>query len=558
MEKDISQPVVREKSLLFEGVVDPGSRGSRLDAFLASRPELAEYSRSRVQEWIRGGLALVQGNVVNKPNTKLAVGDMVRLSGQPRQTQALAEKGRLNVLYCDTYLAVLNKPAGLTVHPAPGVERGTLVNYLLHHFPGLEGLDQWRPGIVHRLDKDTSGLMVVALTEPVRLALQRDFSQRNVNKVYLALVHGVPPEHGEINASVGRHPTIKTRMAVVPKGGRDALSHYERLWTDPERNISLLAVKIFTGRTHQIRVHLDYIGHPIAGDTVYGRGIQKKWAGRFPLAARISRRQMLHAAHLHFSHPVLEESMGFSCLPPKDFMRLPLLMRGKCQQVIVVGMPGSGKSYLSGLLEERGIPVFSSDKAVAELYAPGADCWNMLRGRFGERFVPDGTVPVDKNALFKAMVSEPALRREVMDMVHPLVEHRLREFWAAHANRRLAVAEVPLFLEGGWRKKELADVVVCVDMPVIIRRTYLEDKRGVDRDMAAILDSWQWSREDKIAGSDIVVENSGDPDQIREAAGQLLRTLQRQRVQQARVLAERLRHLCSEKNLPFLSRQDAS
>ncbi|MFW5487257.1 MAG: dephospho-CoA kinase [Desulfovibrio sp.] len=542
----------REPSLLYEGVVEEENRGSRLDAFLASRAELQEYSRSRVQEWIRAGFALVQGEVVGKPNHKVNVGDKVCLSGQLKQTRAQAEEGQLDILHHDKDIVVLVKQPGVTVHPAPGVEQGTLVNFLLHRFPELQGMDEWRPGIVHRLDKDTSGLMVVALQEGARQVLQKDFSQRNVNKVYLALVHGVPPERGEIDAPVGRHPSIKTRMAVTPKGGRNALSHYVRLWADSTGQLSLVAVKIFTGRTHQIRVHMDHIGHPIVGDTVYGKGMQKKWALRHPLAARITRRQMLHASYLQFQHPGTGESMRFFSPPPMDFMRLPLLMRPGCQRVAVVGMPGSGKSYLSGLLAAQGVPVFSADKIVAELYAPGADCWKLLRGRFGDRFILHDSDPVDKQGLFKAMVKEPSLRREVMDMVHPLVEHRLRSFWENCFDQRLAVAEVPLFLEGGWREKQLADLVICVDMPGATRRDLLEGKRGVSEDMAAVLDSWQWSREDKRSASDIVVENSGDPDQMYAKAKDLLRSLQQRRIRQARQLGERFRELCSCRQLPFV------
>lgn len=555
MKNNIPLADFSEHQLLYEGVVGAEDQGMRLDAFLASRDDLKGYSRSRIQEWIRSGLAWVEADSVCKPNTKLLPGRRITLYGHSKQTRAKAEKGPLDIIHRDEHLIVLDKQAGVTVHPAPGVENGTLVNFLLHHYPELEGMDAWRPGIVHRLDKNTSGLMVVALTEEAKQRLQRGFAERDVTKVYLALVHGVAPEQGEIDAPIGRHPNIKTRMAVTPKGGRKALSRYKRLWTDPQRKLSLLAVKILTGRTHQIRVHLDHVGHPIVGDTVYGQAMQKKWAKRYPLVARVSNRQMLHATYLQFVHPKSGRNMPFSSLPPKDFLRLPVLMRPSCQRVVVVGMPGSGKSYLSSRLAELGVPVFSADRTVAQLYEPGEDCWSLLRGRFGNRFVSGPDAPVDKGALFQAMVAEPGLRREVMTMVHPLVEHRLREFWTEHFEARFAVAEVPLFLEGGWREQNLADVVVCVDMPANIRNDLLHSRRGVSNDMAAILDSWQWSREDKMTGSDIVLNNPGEPEPLHQEMKRMLAVLRRMRVEGAARLVGNVRQLCADPGLPFTTVQ---
>ena len=224
-------------------------------------------------------------------------------------------------------MLVVVKPAGLTTHPAPGEPGPTLVNHLLHGWPDIaaatSGMDGQRPGIVHRLDKDTSGLMAVARTEAARLALSESFAGRRTFKVYLALVHGTPePRQGVIDAPMGRHPSRKTLMAVLPKGGREARSEYRVLWTGPRGLASLVAVRIHTGRTHQIRVHMAHIGHPLLGDAAYGPRENAEWARRPDRLARMAPRQMLHAFYLSVPHPATGEPVTRWLAPPEDFRAL--------------------------------------------------------------------------------------------------------------------------------------------------------------------------------------------------------------------------------------------
>jgi len=285
--------------------------GLRLDKLLASR--LAHQSRSALQKWIVDGRVTIDGAPA-KASLRVAPGQMILVRPPlPVDQELLPEPIPLNVVYEDEFLAVIDKPAGMVVHPAAGHASGTLVNALLARYPELSETtmidasgEPPRPGIVHRLDKDTSGLIVVAKTAGVREGLQAQFGTRAVEKTYQALVHDVPstPE-GEINAPIGRDPRQRKRMAVV-KDGRPAQTEYRVL--EIFGQYALLAVSPKTGRTHQIRVHMAFIGHPVVGDRVYGRRRQGITCPR----------QFLHAGRIAFTHPVLGEQMEFSAPLPDD------------------------------------------------------------------------------------------------------------------------------------------------------------------------------------------------------------------------------------------------
>jgi 23S rRNA pseudouridine1911/1915/1917 synthase len=279
------------------------SRGSeRLDLFLVQ--EVAELSRSQLKRLIEQGLVLVNGQP-GRPGQKLRAGDRVSLTvPPPGQSTLEPEEIPLSVVYQDDELLVLDKPAGLTVHPAPGHPSGTLVNALLAICPDLRGIgDRVRPGIVHRLDKDTSGLMVVAKSHRAHLSLSRQIKERKVKKGYLALVSGeLKPREGVIDAPIARNPRDRKRMAVVA-GGREARTRYKVLRSNGE--YSLVEAFPETGRTHQVRVHFASLGHPLVGDHVYGK--RSAFLGR----------QFLHAHLLGFSHPDTGEWREFtSPLPP--------------------------------------------------------------------------------------------------------------------------------------------------------------------------------------------------------------------------------------------------
>jgi len=277
--------------------------GMRLDKYVAEeRPEL---SRSHVQKLISDGLVTVNGRPA-KGSQKLKVGDRIGVVvPEPATSSVEPEEIPLDIVYEDGDLLVVNKPAGLTVHPAPGHPSHTLVNAVLGHYPDLQGVaGSTRPGIVHRLDKDTSGLMVVAKKQAAHQGLSGQIRARSVTKRYLVLVHGhLAPSTGTIEAPIGRDPRNRKRMAVVT-GGRESRSGYRVVrYLD---NYTLLEVSLETGRTHQIRVHLAAIGFPVVGDETYGR--------RSP----VLKRQFVHACHLGFRLPSTGEYVEFNSELPAD------------------------------------------------------------------------------------------------------------------------------------------------------------------------------------------------------------------------------------------------
>jgi len=281
--------------------------GLRLDQALARL--LPEHSRSRIAAWMRAGEVHV-GGVVAKPKQKVWGGERVELDPEPLVTpdSNAPEPLDLAIAYEDAHLIVIDKPAGLVVHPGSGNRRGTMLNALLHHAPDLAHVP--RAGIVHRLDKDTSGLLVVAKTLTAQTALVRQLQRRSVGRVYCALVHGDVTEAGCVDAAIGRHPVHRTRMAVVP-GGRSARTHYRPI----ERFGAATRVecRLDTGRTHQIRVHLASIGHPILGDPTYGARRRGPAGTSFGL-----KRQALHAVRLELDHPATGERMHWRSPLPAD------------------------------------------------------------------------------------------------------------------------------------------------------------------------------------------------------------------------------------------------
>ncbi len=294
----------------FELYVGEGS--IRLDRFLAD--QVPELSRSAAQRLIDQGQVTVNGEPT-RPSYRLRPGEVVVALLPAEEPQALLPEAiPLNIVYEDQALLVVDKPAGLVVHPAPGHPGGTLVNALLAHSPGLADGAGERPGIVHRLDRDTSGLILVARSEKVRRALQRQFQARQVHKAYLALLDGhLQPAWGRIEAPLGRDPHHRQRMAVLP-GGRDAITEYHVLQQFAQAvgpaagDYTLVEAEPLTGRTHQIRVHFASIGHPVVGDANYGR------RKRHLLVPR----QFLHAWRLGFKHPLTGERLLLESPLPED------------------------------------------------------------------------------------------------------------------------------------------------------------------------------------------------------------------------------------------------
>ncbi len=303
-------------------IVAPEHSGTRLDVFLAR--QIAEWSRSQIRRQIKSGLVSIGSETVYKAGDSVESGDRVTIRAAWHELRAVPEDLPLDVIHEDDDLLVVNKPAGMVVHVGAGVKSGTLVNALLHHVGKLSTAGgELRPGIVHRLDRMTSGLVVVAKNDSAHRELSAQFKAREVHKTYLALVHGrMTNDHGEIATSVGRDPKRRIRMRPGGIGAREARTRYRVLRRF--RHFTLLEAEPQTGRTHQIRVHLSSIGHPVVGDTLYGAPARLRIEAT---EEKTLQRTFLHAAALQFRHPRTHERLSFEKpLAPElqDFLkRLP-------------------------------------------------------------------------------------------------------------------------------------------------------------------------------------------------------------------------------------------
>ncbi|ALN87498.1 23S rRNA pseudouridine synthase [Lysobacter capsici] len=312
--------------------VPDSAAGRRFDAVLAEL--FPDYSRSRLAAWIKSGDARLNGQEV-RPRDPVQGGESVELNVVlDTQTHAVAEDIALDILYEDSEVIVLDKPAGLVVHPGAGNPAGTLVNALLHHDPGLSALP--RAGIVHRLDKDTSGAMVVARTLPAHTSLVEQLSARDVHRQYLAVVVGALVSGGTANAAIDRHPRDRLRMGVR-EDGKDAVTHY-RL-RERFRAHTLLECRLETGRTHQIRVHMQHLKHPIVGDPLYGGPLKLPKGATEGLVETLRgfKRQALHAETLEFKHPASGEPIRCTAPVPADLQRLIAELRADTRAAVEAG-----------------------------------------------------------------------------------------------------------------------------------------------------------------------------------------------------------------------------
>lgn len=300
--------------------VDNQDSGRRLDTLVTSR--ISDFSRSRAADLITEG-AIRVGGIFKKPGYRVKSGDEISISiPPPKPISCEPEPINIDILYEDEHLIAINKQHGIVVHPAPGHDSGTLVNALLYHCPGLKGTGIGsRPGIVHRLDKDTSGVMVVAKNDAAHDNLSLQFKLRKINKKYLGLVYGkMESESGTIALPIGRHPVDRKRMSTKSRKGRTA----ETIWHVKERfyGVTLISVELKTGRTHQIRVHCAAMNHPIVGDPVYdSRKAGKNVLAGINISNTVSR-QMLHARRIEFTHPVSREIISIEAPLPRDMEEL--------------------------------------------------------------------------------------------------------------------------------------------------------------------------------------------------------------------------------------------
>lgn len=296
----------------FEIRVEDGDAGTRMDAYLSSVTDNT-LSRSFIQKLVAAGKVWVNGEVKEEKKYKVKTGDLLEMQiPEPVKTEnALPEDIPLDIVYEDEDVAVINKPRGMVVHPAPGNETGTMVNALLYHFKDLSSVGGVvRPGIVHRIDKDTSGLIMVAKNDKAHLSLSEQLKVHSITRVYQAVVwNNFKEDEGTVDAPIARDPKNRFRMAVT-EGGRRAVTHYRVL--ERYGAFTLIECRLETGRTHQIRVHMAYRKHPLLGDALYG-------PEKNPYGAQ---GQMLHAKVLGFDHPATGERMVFECEPPAEFSRV--------------------------------------------------------------------------------------------------------------------------------------------------------------------------------------------------------------------------------------------
>ncbi len=282
--------------------------GVRLDKYI----KIDDIPRSQIQKLIDEGNATVNGKIA-KGSQKLKIGDAISITlPEPKEPDIKAENIPLDIVYEDEHMLVINKPQGMVVHPAPGNYEGTLVNALMYHcrdsLSGINGV--MRPGIVHRIDKDTSGLILVAKTNEAHLSLSEQIQKKTAHRHYICLVHGlVKSQKGIIDAPIGRHPSNRLKMSVTPNNSKEAITHFEVM--EHLNNATYVACDLETGRTHQIRVHMQYIGHPIIGDPLY---LSKNSFGL--------KGQALHAESISFDHPVTGKRMEFHVSPPSYFDEL--------------------------------------------------------------------------------------------------------------------------------------------------------------------------------------------------------------------------------------------
>lgn len=295
---------------IYEWIIAPEQVGVRLDALLAQELDI---SRSQAQQWLEKGLVSANGKELNKKD-KLKAGILVSVEiPEPESYDVLAENIPLDIVYEDEHLLVVNKPKGMVVHPAAGHYTGTLVNALMHHcgdsLSGINGV--LRPGIVHRIDMDTSGLLMVAKSDAAHQGLAEQIKEHSFTRIYEAIVVGHPKENsGTVHAPIGRHPHNRKKMTVSAINSKDAITYYEVLTR--YSGYSHLRLKLETGRTHQIRVHMAYIGHPVAGDTVYG-------AEKQPKICQSLNGQCLHAKCVGFVHPITGKELYFESELPAYF-----------------------------------------------------------------------------------------------------------------------------------------------------------------------------------------------------------------------------------------------
>ena len=317
------------QQIVLTNTVKDSQLGQRLDQAIAEL--FADFSRSRLKEWLLDGKVQVNGEVITKPRTKVMGGEEITLQAELEDEERWeAQDIPLDIVYEDEDIIVINKPRDFVVHPGAGTPDGTVLNALLHHYPDIAEVP--RAGIVHRLDKDTTGLMVVAKTVPAQTRLVRALQKRTITREYEAIAIGRMTAGGKVDQPIGRHSTKRTLMAVAPLG-KPAVTHYRV--AEHFREHTRIRLRLETGRTHQIRVHMSYLQHPLLGDTAYGGRARIPTGASEELTAMIRGfdRQALHAVMLRFEHPITGEELEFHAPVPDDMVAMTEALRKDTEAV---------------------------------------------------------------------------------------------------------------------------------------------------------------------------------------------------------------------------------
>lgn len=495
----------------FSTQTAPEAAGQRLDQFL--KDKLPQFSRGKIQRAVRQGACLLDGEAIQDSSYRLKAGQKILFVCEEEESPLKAEDGDIKIIWQDKNLLLCDKEPNLTVHPCPSCPENTLAQRLLSRFPELAKMGGERPGIVHRLDKDTSGLLLVALSEEARIRLSDAFAKREISKEYLALVAGLPEISGECDAPIGRHPELRTKMAVVSeaKGGKKAYSVWKRLWHSPDNKFSLISIQIHSGRTHQIRVHMAHLGHPLLGDRLYAPADIRE----------LGPRQMLHAYRLELTHPFTQEKLCFFAPLPEDFFQTIINTTEKAQRIILTGNPGCGKSSLGRELEQRGLPRIDADAIIRRLYLESKDLrhWLTIRG-FQNCINKQGAL--DKNVLLKLFEDRPDIKHDFEKFVHAMVRDEISNFWQKNQNCMAAVAEVPLFFEIGMEKIYSDLLTVGVHCNQELRYERLRRDRDWSDEKIATIESWQMPEAEKMARCDLVYDNMGTLEELALAAENLI------------------------------------
>ncbi|UUM30107.1 23S rRNA pseudouridine(1911/1915/1917) synthase RluD [Vibrio japonicus] len=316
------------QQIVLTNTVKDSQLGQRLDQAIAEL--FADFSRSRLKEWLLEGKVQVDGEIITKPRTKVMGGEVITLQAELEDEERWeAQDIPLDIVYEDDDIIVINKPRDFVVHPGAGTPDGTVLNALLHHYPAIAEVP--RAGIVHRLDKDTTGLMVVAKTVPAQTRLVRALQKRNITREYEAIAIGRMTAGGKVEQPIGRHSTKRTLMAVSPMG-KPAVTHYRV--AEHFREHTRIRLRLETGRTHQIRVHMSYLQHPLLGDSAYGGRARIPSGASEELAEKIRSfdRQALHAVMLRFEHPITGEVLEFHAPVPDDMVEMAEALRQDTQE----------------------------------------------------------------------------------------------------------------------------------------------------------------------------------------------------------------------------------